>query len=154
MKKYLLILGTLFFSQFALADSDLGGGFRVVNLPVQTGTYVFMQNYQITGSTTAGQTVATYTVPVGVTFYLQYAEAEAYYLSFTTTVSSFGTAYLSTNGTHNYTTQLAGAGLGKTGMLSFNPPLVFATGTVISWLVTPAAGTGTVWYGNLGGYYR
>ena len=154
MKKYPLILAALFFNQFALAESDIGGGFRVVNLPVQTGTNAFVQNYQITGSTTAGQTVATYTVPVGVTFYLQYAEAEAYYLSFTTAVSNFGAAYLSSNGVHNYSTQLVGAGIGKTGMLSFNPPLVFTTGTVISWLVTPAAGTGTVWYGNLGGYYR
>lgn len=125
-----------------------------VSIQTSTTTNVTVQNFTITGSTAAGQTVASYTVPSGKTFYLTYAEAESYYLTFTTAVSNFGAAYLSANGIHAYSTQMAGAGISRTGFLPFNPPLVFPAGAVITWLVSPALGTGTVWYGNLGGYYR
>jgi hypothetical protein len=125
-----------------------------VTAQLPTGTNVTIQNYNITGSTAASQTIATYTVPAGVTFYLEYAEAEAYYLSFTTGVSNFGAAYFSFNGQHGYTTQLAGAGVSRSGVVPFNPPLAYPAGTVISWVVSPAATTPTVWYGNFGGYYK
>jgi hypothetical protein len=142
--------------------SNIGGSVAVTNFPAvqsvsvqtSTGTNVLVQNYQITGSTTIGQTVASYTVPIGVTFYLEYAEAESYYLTFTTSVSNFGAAYFSINGIHGYTTQLAGAGISRSGIVSFNPPLMFPAGTTVAWLVTPASSTGTVWYGNFGGYYK
>ena len=153
MLKRALILAALCLAAYpAHADGD---GIRIANWPASAnGTSVMVQNYQITGSTTAGQTVASYTVPQNVTFYLEYAEVEAYYLTFTTPVSNFGAAYLSANGNHGYTTQMAGAGISRGGFLTFNPPLAFPSSTVVSWLVSPAAGTGTVWYGNLGGYYK
>lgn len=153
--KRLFVLLLLAAAPCAAAD----GGFRIVNWPSAytclpaTGTNVTVQNFTITGSTTANQSVASYTVPAGATFYLQYAEAEAYYLTFSTSVSNFGAAYFSVNGAHAYTTQLAGAGISRTGQILFDPPLVFPAGTVLSWLVSPAAGTGTVWYGNIGGHY-
>ena len=76
------------------------GSFDVANwpavysvTPAAGGSPVLLQNYTITGSTTAGQTVASYTVPAGVNFYLEYAEAEAYYMTFSTAVANFGPAY-------------------------------------------------------------
>lgn len=153
MRRWVLCLigAILFVAPSVHADIS---GIRVVNLPIQDGTTVTVQNYTVTGSTQAGQNVMSYTVPVGMTFYLQYAESEAYYLNFTTAVSNFGAAYLSVNGQHIYTTQLAGTGRGASGFLSFNPPLSYPSGSVIAWLVSPQANTGTVWYGNIGGYYR
>ena len=125
-----------------------------VSIQSSTTTNVTVQNFTITGSTKTDQSVASYTVPAGVTFYLTYAEAESYYLTFTTLTSNFGVAYFSVNGIHAYTTQMAGSGISRTGFLQFNPPLVYPAGTAITWLVTPALATATVWYGNLGGYYK
>ncbi len=109
----------------------------------------------VTTAVTAGQSVLSYTVTAGKTFYLSYIDLQGRLTAVSATASILGTVTLSIGGVpvyqasfNNPTTSDAGS---QSVRLSTNL-LPIPAGTVITVTVTPTAVTSMTWLANFGGY--
>jgi hypothetical protein len=104
---------------------------------------------------TSGQTVVTYTVTAGKTFYLEEADCSVVLNSAAATQEQFGTCQLLINGAQVWQQYYKGPGSGSFNpVLTYAEPIPVAAGQVVTWQASPAATTNFLWYGNIGGYEK
>lgn len=117
-------------------------------------TNVMTPGSLVTTATTADQVALTYTVTSGKTLFLQSFETGATRTTFATTTVEFGTCSLeSPAGTKLWTQDLTGPGQAMA-VRAFAEPLVFASGTVVRIVCTPAATNSQTWLSNFIGYEK
>lgn len=137
------------------ANKSCGNGVQAVSLGNSNKTVTMKTGNISTTATTANQVIVTYTVPAGVTFYLEYFRCTANTEAAAVTATAFGSCQLQIGGTNVYQDWLHGDGengysIGE----SVGEPIPVPAGTVIQWTTTPFATTAFFWYANFGGYYR
>jgi hypothetical protein len=103
---------------------------------------------------TANQTVVTYTVSAGKTYYLQEFDCSANTEAAAATNAAFGTCQLIVGGTTYWQQYLHGAGTSGPWIVQYAEPIPVSAGTVITIAATPSATTAFFWYANLGGYEK
>lgn len=138
-------------TQAAASSATIGS----VSLGNSTGKVVKMETGNIsTTAVTANQTIVTYTVTAGKTFYLQYWDCSANTEAAAVTATAFGTCSLSINGTIVWTQYFHGSGTSGFDPIDVSEPIPVAAGQVILMETTPAAATAFFWYANFGGYEK
>jgi hypothetical protein len=125
-----------------------------VSLGVNNKTPI-MINGVLTSSTTATeQLVCSYTVPAGMTFYLQYVDMSVLFGAPTLTPTLHGYSLLeSPAGTtlyHMYSDNQTMNPVGR----EFSEPIPFSSGSVIRITANPYTTTLRYWVGNFGGYIK
>lgn len=129
-----------------------------VSLGTTQGKSVVMKTGSLaTTAVTANQTILTYTVTTGKTFYIEYLEMEA-----AQTTPSGGTSVLvgtmsfEISGTAMITNRPLGGGAIQTPVFhyTFSEPIPVASATTVSVVCTPAATTSFTWLANFGGYEK
>lgn len=140
-----------------VANVDTAGNLKAVKDLVTGRALVMKTGTLVTTAVTADQVILTYTVTAGKTLYLENISLVARLTVLSATASIMGAASLETpSGTKvftitwtNPTTSLVQP-FGET----FPEPLPIAAGTVIRFVVTPAAATSMTWIVNLAGYEK
>lgn len=118
------------------------------------GTNACTSGTLASSATTADQTIVTYTVTAGKTFFLGTLLLNARLTTFATTATNFGVASLMVNGSKIVTFSVI-AGPGVLNSPIFMEPgwaLTFAAGDVVKVVCTPAAVTGFTWDASLIGF--
>lgn len=130
-----------------------------VSLGTATGKTAVLKTGQLTTTTiTANQTVLTYTVTAGKTFYLEYVSFSGRLTAVSATASILGTAIIQVAGVTAYTETFVNPTTSDSGsqrvVLMFTEPIPISSATIISVLTTPAATTSMLWTANFGGYEK
>lgn len=144
------------YAQISTAPGSSSVPIGSVSLGQSTGKAIKGESGQLASSAfTAGQTVMTYTVTSGKTFYLEEADCSVMLNTAAATQTQFGTCQLLINGVQYWLSNYKGPGSGSNAqVLTYPEPIPIASGTVITWQATPAAVTAFLWSANIGGYEK
>lgn len=152
--RILIILATLWssisyatvFPQSAPVDIGVSDGKSNVN---KTGALT-------TTATTANQTVLTYTVTSGKTYFVEAIEIETRLTTLSATASILGTCSWTISGVAQNTFNFTNHTVEEVDRVVLSPaaPIGVASGTVVSVVCTPAATTSMLWQGNVMGYEK
>jgi hypothetical protein len=109
-------------------------------------------------SQTANQTILTYTVTAGKTFYLSYLDIQGRLTAPSATASVLGAVSFLIGGVPSYACSFVNPTTGDAGSqsvrITFSEPIPIPSGTVLTVAVTPNANTSMLWSANFGGFER